>query len=379
MRILAIIIVFVVAILLVPGYAPCEEDSDPKIVSGKVSVAGKYDSNVDLISEEVHNDPNIDDKIEEAWITEVAALISFTSPWTSPWHLGFELYGLADMYVQTFDDSWGIGRANAYLGYRFGANSISLTNEAKYFTEPDDTDFDNLRNSASLVYTRIFSSLWQARTGYENIANYYPESQFFNYYVNGGFVEIRNSWLPALATYYSYGFQYYQGSYNSSTQDPLSSPEAGYRHTGEIGFESFFAEKNSLIGSYTYQLDDSSGQSVEQIGDFRDDNENLEVDAEFNFAKHKGTLLYSHRFNDRFTLSLYEEVIHKTFFERNKAQLFMGKERTDQLFLSSVWFKARMFSELYAKTRYLYRMNQSSSDYDDFQDHVFLLGFEYRY
>lgn len=379
MGMIFIISLFTALYALLPTVAVCEESDEQISISGYVCVAGKYDTNVDLASKYVPKDAFEPEEIEAAFITEVAALFAFASQWSSPWHLENELYGVTDLYPQTFDDSWFIARDNLYLGIDFGSNTFSFSNEARYFSEPEDVELDNYRNTASLAFKRIFSQLWQGRIWYENIVHLFPESPFFDYYVNGGFLELRNTWMPAFSTYYSYGFQYYLGSYNSSPRDPLSSPEAGYRHSGEIGFESFFAGKNSLIGSYTFEIDDSSGQGVEQIGGFRGEDENLEIDAEFNYAKHKGTLLFSHRFNDRFTLSLYEEYVYKVFFERNKPELFMGRERTDQLLLSSIWFKARLVDGLHAKARYLYRMNESTSRYEDFQDSIFYLGLEYRY
>ena len=375
----AVLVAIFMMILVCPAVGNSEETQGEKAISGYVSVVGKYDTNVDLSSDNIPEDAFEDDEVEDAFINEISALLFFSTTKTSRWHAEFELYCITDLHVEAFDDTWYLGRGNLYLGYEFGDNTISLLNEMKYFSEPDDTELDNFENAVSLVYKRILSRRWQGRIGYENTVHLFPESNFFNYYLNGGFLEIRNPWLPALSTYYSYNFQYYQGSYNASEKDPLSSPEAGYRHTGEIGFESFFAGKNTLIGYYAFQVDDSSGQGVEQIGDYRGEDENLEVDAEFNFAKHKGTILYSHRFNNRFSLSLYGEYIYKLFFERNEQALFMGKERTDQLLLSSIWVKAELFSGLYAKTRYLYRMNESSSDYEDFQDHIFSLGLEYRF
>lgn len=365
------------AVLWSPVAAPGDDSDEPGPFSGNVSVAGKYDTNIDLAGNTDPEDAYEHEDVEGAYITELSATLAFSSQWDSPWHLALELFGLADIYARDTTDTWLVGRENFYLGYDFGSNNISLLNEARYFTEPDDRDEDNFKNTASLIYKRTLSRLWQGRIGYENILHLYPNSSFFDYYVNGGFLEIRNTWKPAFSTYYSYGFQYYQGSFNAGTRDPLSSPEAGYRHTGEIGFEAIFARKNFLTGSYSLQVDNSSGQSVEQIGDFRGDDENLEVDAEFNFIKHKGTLLFSHKFNERFTLSLYEELINKTFLERNEEQFFGNNERNDMLFLSSIWFKARLVSELYAKTRYLYRMNQSSLNYEDFQDHIVYFGVEY--
>lgn len=375
----AILALACLAVLYLPAAALGDEDDKEKIVSGKVSVAGKYESNVDLISENLPDDAEEDEEIEDAWITELSATLLLASTWASPWHLELELFVLADLFPQAFNDSWGIGRGNLTFSCSFGANTISLLDEIRYFTEPDDREFDHFRNSASLVYKRTFSPMWQGRIGYDNIAHVYPESRPFNYFVNGGFIEIRNIWAPAFSTYYYYGFQYYRGIGVTNNQETLGSPEEGVRHTGEVGFEWFFARKNSLIGAYVFQWDRSTNEGVRQIGDLRGEEENLELDAEFNFTRHKGSLLYSHRFNDRFTLSLYGEFNHKFFPEGAITTDENSGKRTDLLWLGSVWFTARLVDELYAKIRYLYRANFSDDDREDFQDHIGYLGLEYRF
>jgi hypothetical protein len=372
-------IVVVIVTLLVPSMSPCQESEGEEVVSGRVSVAGKYDSNVDLLSGDSAEDAAEDAEIEGAFITEMSALLLWKPPVAPSWRLGIELYGLTNLHVEAMGDSWYTARSNLSLGYDFGANTISLLNEGRYLSEPDDREFDNYRNTASLVYTRVFSGLWQARLGYENILHLYPESGFINYQANGGFVEVRNTWTPTFSTYYGYHFHYYQGSSDSGTDETPGSPEKSNRHTGEIGFESFFAGKDSLSGAYTFQADDSSRKGVVQIGEIRGEDQNLEPDAEFNFIKHKGMLLYSHKFNDWFTLSLYGELIHKTFPELDDEQEGHDRERTDILFLSSIWMTARLYDEWYAKPRYLYRMNQSNIDSEDFQDHIVYLGLEHRF
>ena len=372
-------VVLLMVALILPGTAPCQESEGEEVVSGRVGIAGKYDSNVDLLSGDSDEDASETEAIEDAFITEVSALLLWNPPVAPPWRLGIEMYGLTDLHVEAMGDSWYTARGNLSLGYDFGANAISLLNEGIYLSEPDDREFDNYRNTASLVFSRVFSGLWQARIGYENILHLYPESDYINYQANGGFVEVRNNWTPTFSTYYSYHFHYYQGSSDSGTDETPGSPEKSNRHTGEIGFESFFAGKSSLSGAYTFQVDDSSEEGVIQIGEIRGEDQNLEPDAEFNFVKHKGMLLYSHRFNDRFTLSLYGELIHKTFPELDGEQDSSDEERTDILLLSSIWVTARLYGEWYAKPRYLYRMNQSTIDSEDFQDHIFYLGLEHRF
>ena len=372
-------IVVVMVTLIVPARAPCQESDEGEVVSGRVSIAAKYDSNVDLSSGHAIEGAPEAEKIKDAFITELSTMLFFRPPVAPSWRLEIELYGLTDLHVAAIRDSWYTARGNLSLGYEFGANTISLLNEGRYYSEPDDTEFDNYRNTASLVFTRVFSDLWRARIGYENILHLYPESDFINYQANGGFVEVRNNWTPTFSTYYGYHFHYYQGGSDSSTHETLASPEKSNRHTGEIGFESFFARKDSLTGAYTFQVDDSSQKGVIQIGEIRGEDEKLEPDAEFNFTKHRGMLVYSHKINDRFTLSLYSELIRKSFSDLEVDENGHGQKRTDILFLSSIWFTVRLYDEWYAKPRYLYRMNQSTIDSEDFQDHIVYLGLEHRF
>ncbi|MEW6443519.1 MAG: hypothetical protein AB1640_21475 [bacterium] len=362
-----------------PLGAACGESEEEQVVSGRLSVAGKYDSNVDLLSGDLPEDAEPDEEIDEAFMTELSALLLLQPRLAPPWRLEVELYGLGDLHVEAMGDSWYTARGNLSLGYGLGASTISLLNEGRYLSEPDDTEFDNYRNTASLVWTHVFSDLWQARLGYESIVHVYPESDFFNYHADGGFVEARNTWTPTFSTYYAYHFHYYQGTGDSGPDETLGSPESSNRHTVEVGFESFLAGKGPLLGTYTFQADDSSGKGAAQIGEIRGEDENLEPEAEFDFIKHKGTLLYSHELSDRLTLSLYGELIHKTYSDLADNEDGHGRERTDTLLLSSVWLTVRLHGEWYLKPRYLYRMNQSTFDSEDFQDHIAYLGLEYRF
>jgi len=378
-KITATLLISVFVIIVIPGVVFGQEEKKAKVVSGKINLFGKYDSNADLTSGIETGDPELEEEIESAYISEISAQLLFISPWNSPWRVEFEMFGLTDIYMKNIDDTWFIGRENLYIGYNFGSNTISLQNETSYFSEPDDMEFSVLRNWTTLAFKRVFSPLWQGRIGYENIINIYPESSFFNYYLNGGFLEIRNTWTPLFSTYYSYDFLYYTGSLEANNDDRMTSPESGYRQTGEIGFDSFFAGKNSLSGSYAFQVDDTSVEGIERIGDFDGDELSNEVYAEFNFTKHKGMILYNHKFNKRFSFSMYNELIKKVFIESGHPFSSFQSHRSDLLFLSSTWVSAGIYDGLYGKLRYVYRMNESEKDVEDYQDHIISLGLEYRF
>jgi len=76
----------------------------------------------------------------------------------------------------------------------------------------------------------------------------------------------------------------------------------------------------------------------------------LEVDAEFNYAKHKATLLYSLRFNERFSVPLYNEFIYKDFIPNGDMPPYFNGDRTDRLLLGSAWFTVCTHAQLYVKT-----------------------------
>lgn len=369
-----VLLLLIVLLVVSASQAMAEEDSTPQLFSGAVGLAGKYDSDFELTQEQ-----SDDNEQEGDFIYELNAKLALNHTWNSAWHLECGLQGLANWPNHYRDNTWYVGNGNLFISYAFGANTISVLDNPRYYTVPGDREFDFFRNAATLAYKRVFSTRWEGRLGYENINNFYTENKFFNYYLNGGFVELRNPWTPLFSTYYMYDVLYYMGSYNAQQDDPLSSPTAGIRHTGEIGLDWLFARTNSLKAAYTFQLDNSSGQGLEQIGNFQGEEASLEVDAEFNFVKHKVLALYSHRFSERFTLSLYDEFIHKTFLERDSPLNANDSERTDLLFLSSVWFTARIYDQLYGKARYIFRMNDSTVNSEDFQDHIGSLGLEYRF
>jgi len=397
---------------LAPVETPGAEEGGEKAVSGKVSLAGKYDTNVDLVSDDVVYDEEGDlEMVEDSFITELSFTLRYASNWDSPWRLDLELFEITNLHTEAISDAWGIGRGNINVGYAFGPNTISFLEEAKCFTEPDDKEFDYVRNSASLIYKRILSSLWEASIGYENLVFVFPtpESRHFDYHAHGGFVEVRNNWRPTFSTYYRYGLIYYDEGkhthYIDDDEEEPGTPETGHRHTGEIGFEWFFAKKSSLIGAYTFQQDESSGDGERQIGEVRGEQEGLELDVEFDFTRHKGMFLYSRQISDRLTFSLYAELVHKVFpakdvppedvedgdeggeeeeeveepDEGEEEDLYEFMKRTDVLFLTSAWITARIHGELYGKARYYFRMNDSTDPFEDFQSHVIYFGLEYRF
>ncbi|MCB9479109.1 MAG: hypothetical protein H6683_05465 [Deltaproteobacteria bacterium] len=367
------------ALALAP--APVEAGSAAgHAVSGKVGVAAKYDSNVDLTSEE--NAPDLDEGEEEgpepAQIVELNGLLRFRSPWESPWHLDVEASAIANIHSEETSDTWWVGQGFIDVGYAKGAGGVSATDQVRYFSEPDDTELDNIRNTAQLAYKRTFSPLWQARVAYENQFHTFLQTDEFNYSGNGGVAEIRNTWAPTFATTYSYAYRHFEGD-GDDGDGRVGSPKTSDRHTAQLGVEAMLGRRDSLLGSYTFESDAASSDGVYQLGENQGEDENLELDAEFDYVKHLASLLYSHRFGDRVTIAVYNELIFKTFTDSKGSFPGYDEDRTDTLYLGSAWVTVRLIDELYGRARYLYRENQSTIDFEDYQDHIVSGGLEYRF
>ncbi|MFH1729012.1 MAG: hypothetical protein ABIA04_11415 [Pseudomonadota bacterium] len=102
-----------------------------------------------------------------------------------------------------------------------------------------------------------------------------------------------------------------------------------------------------MTASYSLTYDKSgNADDIGQIGDFGGDYESQKIESEFNFLRNKLTILYSHRFNNSF--SLY-----------------------------SIYIKYSVIYALNLNLKYIFRMNRSNIDTDDYYDHIFLLGMEY--
>ncbi|HPQ71751.1 MAG TPA: hypothetical protein PKW95_21680 [bacterium] len=371
-------------------------------LSGVVGVAAMYDSHFDLANEF----PNDTDG-EDEFIYQLDAKLGMKYSWGSNSRLEFDLQELAYWPYFHTEKSWYVSNGNLYFGFFFGANSISMLDSVRYFVPAEKEETDLFRNSFTMAGKHKFSNLWEGLLGYENIINLHFDSAGNDYSMNGGFIELRNTWTPLVYTYYSFDCLYYIG--NNQMTDPaiLSPPNDGYRYSGKVGFDALFGIRHYLQGSYTFQRDrgdylrpamigntnvaDNQMQPpppdgrrppptpLEQVRGFEGEQASLEVDAEFNYAKHKATLLYSIRFNERFSASLYNEFIHKDFIPNGDMPPYFDGDRTDRLFLVSAWFTARTFGQLYAKTYYVLRANIPSDDEDGVQEHIASVGLEYRF
>ena len=371
-----------VAVALVALPAPSRADAgeaEETAVSGELSVAGKVDDNIDLARQE---DPEGDPRSD--LIAELAGRVRLERAVGDHWYLTAALGLRGDLLSEHTERRHRHADGTVYLGYQFGDNAVSLLDELHCFDEPGEAEFDRCRNAASLVYRRTLSPRWQLRGGYENVAAYYHNSEFFNYHLHGGFIELRNPWTEALSTFLRLGRQYYLGSYNAQTGDPESSPSSGTRSSGTVGFDLLLSGHDSLSGTGSVQVDSSSGQGVNQIGARSVDDEALEVDAEFDFVKLRLSLLYSHRLGRLLTLSVYQELIRKNFFDeplRQRREVEDGPkpERIDVLWLGSAWLSARLSDQVYAKARYVHRRNHSTVRAEEYRNHIFYLGLEYRF
>ncbi len=351
------------------------EPDDPW--SGRVGVSQKYDSNVDLLAEEPRPDADPDDVVKDAHITEVFGAIGWMSPGYGPWRLSADLFALADLFPENMDDTWAIGRGHLDGAYRFGANALRLRSEAGGYTEPDDTEYDNWGAESSLAYACELGAVWTLSGGYQNELRRYPSATVFDFGGHGALLEVRQNWTARFSTSQRYDVWFLDGRGEEDDEGRLGAPSRVVRHAVEVAAESLIGRRHALGAAYAYQVDDAANDGAYQIGEIQGEDENLEIDGEFNVAKHRATLLYSVRIAERFSVAFYNEALHRVFLGAD-AKLY-GGERIDASYLGSAWVSARLYAMLFARVRYLYRMNDSRVDYLDFQDHVVLGGLEYRF
>ena len=74
-----------------------------------------------------------------------------------------------------------------------------------------------------------------------------------------------------------------------------------------------------------------------------------------------------------------EEWIRKKWDESDDSPDRQKSERTDHLFLSSLFLTYKWQPQLHFKFRYLFRMNASSTDLQDYVDHILFAGPEYKF
>lgn len=422
MRYLTCFLWLLAAMVLPVAATAADEEKTPFPVSGSLGLSGMYDSNFSLNEARAN-----DDLHREDFILGVDAKIDTNLSWARLWQLEFDLQGLGNWPYYHSEDPWYVGNANLYLGLNFGANTVSVLDSARYFSTPDDFWSDFVRNAATLAYKRTLFRLLEGRLGYENILSSHPDNHPLDYFMNGGFVELRNTWTPLVSTYYSVDYLAYVGGEGDADSFKPRAPEKGDRFTVEAGVDAFFAQRHCLRGAYLYQVDDSDYEPFDMAsdssrsptptptpiqtdprqhdgpsppmppgsspppmsspspgnmsGDFgrsSGDQGSLDIDAEFGFIKHKAEVFYSVRLNDRFTLSLYDEYVYKTF-SRATNPIPGQPDRIDRLFLTSAWLTVRLEYGLYTKARYLYRMNDPLSSTNKFEDHIGSLSLEYHF
>ena len=359
------------ALLLVVCMMVARADADGGFqLSGTAGVYAKYNTNLELVDAE---DTGIERK--ETFISEPTADLRLARSWGEDWWLDLAYTGHANLHAEHDEENWYFNRTNISLLRRLGDNAVNLTSEFRHYTVPEDNDFDFARHTGILSYKRTLSPLWQVRMGFQNIITRYPETSSLNYTVNGAFVEARNTWSFDLSSYYSYDLQLYEGSADPQ-EFANTSPEDGSRHTLRAGFDWLVSPRHVLSGTYMYQIDSSySDYGLDQIGT-EGSEESQDNQAEFDLKKHKATLLYSLRFSERTTFSIYEEVIRKAWEDEEEASI-LRDARNDLLFLSSAFVKYKWTDRVQFKFRYLFRINESS--FNDYTDHIVFLGPELRF
>ena len=368
------------------GTGPDGEGFD---LGGTVGLFGKYNSNL-----------NLDDTgpggpgRKSAFLAEPNAALRLSGTWDPRWWLDLEYAGQGNFHARHGGENWYFNRARLALSRFIGPHSLNLSSQVRHFTEPGDDRHDFLRHTGILSYRHRFSDRWQARAGYENILTRYPETPSLDYTVHGLFAELRTAWTPRLTTHYLVDLQYYRGTADPQENNPNASPEEGNRNTFRVGFDWVTSKRGLLSGTYTFQDDQSdTADGVQQIGEFEGYEESQDIEAEFDLRKHKATLLYSQRWGRRFTFAAYGEWIRKRFDQTIEIEQegtdedgdeeeeikLPGERRTNTLFLSSAFLKARIDDRWRLKLRYLFRLQRSSAPRQDYTDHIIFFGPEFSF
>ena len=374
--------------------SPANPQDNALVIDGSIGFNAKYNSNLELIDETTTVIPK-----KDALIGEPKAQLNLAKSWGPDWWLDLKLSSQANLHQNHSEENWYFNRSHLSLGHQLGEHSVNASSEMRHFTEPDDNRYDIFRHTGILSYKRVLSPLWQLRAGYQSIITRYPQAPTLDYIVNGAFLEARNTWNFNLGTYYSLDLQFYRGTADPQTGGPLAQPDEGRRQTVRGGFDWLLFNRHLLSGTYMFQ-DDRSEVKVRKIGDFVGHEETQDNDAEFDLLKQKATLLYSHRFSKSVSLSLYQELIHKSWSDavqendEDKKQSgengdkgnnetrndgIFSTARTDWLFLSSAFLKYKWRHNMQFRLRYLFRMNNSTASASGYRDHILFVGPEFSF
>jgi hypothetical protein len=287
--------------------------------------------------------------------------------------------GHANLHSEHEEENWYFNRTRLSLVRRLGGNGIHLTSELRHFTVPDRDAFDFARHTGILSYKHTLSPLWQLNVGMQNITTRYPQTRSLDYGVNGAFIAAYRTSSFNLSSYLSYDLQVYEGTSNLQEFRDVSAPEDGVRHTLRTGFDWLVSARQTLSATYMYQIDTSESViGLDQIGTVEGTEDSQDSDAEFDLKKHKATLLFSRRVNDKVTISAYEEFIIKAWEEEEEFTVLQNA-RDDVLFLSSLFVKYKWSDRTHLKFRYLFRTNDSSFSANDYIDHIVFVGPEVRF
>ena len=355
------------------GSAP-EAAEDAVKFSGTAGVFAKYNTNLNL-----NNGEEVGAGTKEAFIGEPTANLLMAKSWGPFWRLDVAYTGHANLHSEHEEENWYFNRTRLSLVRRLGGNGIHLTSELRHFTVPDRDAFDFARHTGILSYKHTLSPLWQLNVGMQNITTRYPQTRSLDYGVNGAFIEAHRTSSFNLSSYLSYDLQVYEGTSNPQEFPDVSAPEDGVRHTLRTGFDWLVSARQTLSGTYMYQIDTSESViGLDQIGTVEGTEDSQDNDAEFDLKKHKATLLFSRRVNDKVTISAYEEFIIKAWEEEEEFTVLQNA-RDDLLFLSSLFVKYKWSDRTHLKFRYLFRTNDSSFSANDYIDHIVFVGPEVRF
>ncbi len=357
-------ILVVAAICWMPPNAGAETDWQVR-ADGELSL--KHNSNLTLV----------DDKTfytKDDLLTELDGSLGARGT-LGGWRVDSQVSGVANLHREFDQENWYFGRSRVGLRRGLGAGTAEISNEARYYTLPDQDDFDFLRNVLQLAYRHALADdRWQLRGGYANIHTRYPNRSVFNYTVHGLLLEARRRWGYDLTGYGQLDLQRYIGT--ATPAEVVASPRDGQRLGLRLGMDGLFAGRHSVSVIYTFQSDEAD-LGLKRIGDPENPESTQDIEAEFDLDKHKVTLHYGVPIGRHWLVSSYTEWIKKGFDDEiDVADPFRG--RRDTLLLSALHLRYRINRIWSVKLRYLYRSNDSSIARADYKAHLISLGLHWQ-
>lgn len=285
------------------------------------------------------------------------------------WEVDLALRFRGDLPARRTDGARLYATHELYTGLRLApTHLLSVSSQIDCFGEPWGTGDGVCRTYRAFAWRLRFADVWHLRMGLEHSDTKHFADKGPTWSGGGSFVELRVRMSESLAAWVR-GTAF--GYHSALLGDSEEGPEDGGRAVGGGGIEWDPGAGVALLLSGEYQFDDSDAARREPGGRVAPD-EMLELDAEFNHHRVRGTALLTWRAGDTWSYGAYGEYTRVDFTG--------SPARLDHRWMASGWVRMALTdSGLSARLRYLTRRNHSSDDAAEYVNNVVSLGLEQRW